>query len=182
MTQTPTTWDTHAHVIDNRFPLTRDRDYTPKPAPLADYLAMLDRHGIARGVLVQPSVYGFDNRCLLDALDRADGRLVGVAVPAASSSRREIQALHRRGVRGVRCNLVNSGGLEPEVLLRWQPVLQELGWHVELQIAVTETTDLRAFLEPFKVPIIIDHIGRPQPGRLDPSEPGLNRLVQLVEA
>jgi predicted TIM-barrel fold metal-dependent hydrolase len=82
----------------------------------------------------------------------------------------------------VRCNLVNAGGLEPEVLLRWQPVMQQLGWHIAFQIAAGETADLRAFLEPFTVPIVIDHMGRPKPGRVDPSEPGLNHLVELIKA
>src|SRR5688572_33484821 len=83
-------WDTHAHVIDHRYPFADGRDYTPDPASLEDYLAMLDRNGIERGVLVQPSFYGFDNRCLLDALDRADGRLVGVIVPDPETPSREL--------------------------------------------------------------------------------------------
>jgi predicted TIM-barrel fold metal-dependent hydrolase len=77
---------------------------------------------------------------------------------------------------------VNAGGLQPDVLLRWQPTLAELGWHIAFQIAVGGVADLRAFLEPFTVPIVIDHMGRPEPGRADPSEPGVNRLVELVKA
>jgi predicted TIM-barrel fold metal-dependent hydrolase len=109
-------WDCHAHVIENteRYPLWSGRGYDPPIAALDDYLAFLDRNGIARGVLVQPSVYGFDNRCLLDALERADGRLRGIAVPAPDTSAAEMEAMHRFGVRGVRCNLINAGGLSME--------------------------------------------------------------------
>lgn len=73
-------WDCHAHVFEDPriYPLASLRSYDPPPAPLEAYLEMLDRCGLARGILVQPSVYGFDNRCLLDALDRAQGRLLGV--------------------------------------------------------------------------------------------------------
>ena len=173
-------WDTHAHVIDPRYPFAPSRDYTPEPASLEDYLSMLDRNGIERGVLVQPSFYGFDNRCLLDALDRADSRLAGVIVPDPETPARELEALHSRGVRGVRCNIVNSGGLRPDAVLNWQPVLRELGWHVAFQIIVDDIPDLRAFLDPFTVPIVIDHMGRPR--SLDPAAPGVARLIELVRA
>ena len=171
-------WDTHAHVIDHRYPFADGRDYTPDPCPLEDYLAMLDRNGFERGVLIQPSFYGFDNRCLLDALDRADGRLVGVMVPAPATTGRDLEALHSRGVRGVRCNLVNSGGLQAEAVLHWQPALRELGWHVAFQIIVDDMPNLRAFLEPFTVPVVIDHMGRPRD--LDPAAPRVAQLIELV--
>lgn len=170
-------WDCHAHVIGDpvRYPLSPGRSYDPPPAPLDAYLALLDRRGIAGGVLVQPSVYGFDNRCMLDALDRADGRLLGVAVPAPGSSPRDLEAIHRRGVRGVRCNLLNPGGLDPEIVLGWQPVMREMGWHVALHIEVETVGDLRAYLERFDVPVVIDHMGRPEPGRFHPGQ-----LVECV--
>jgi 2-pyrone-4,6-dicarboxylate lactonase len=178
----PPLWDAHAHVIEDpsRFPLSPGRGYDPPHAPLDDYLAMLDRHGIHRGVLVQPSVYGFDNRCMLDALDRADGRLVGVAVPAPDASPADLEALHRRGVRGVRCNLLDPGGIRLDAAVRWQPILRELGWHVAIQLAVEGTADMDALLDGFDVPVVIDHMGRPSPGRTDPSGRGVRRLVDLV--
>ena len=148
-------WDAHAHVIGDPdlFPFSPGRSYTPPPAPLSAYLAMLDRHGLAHGVLVQPSVYGVDNGCLLDALDRAGGRLFGVVVPPADACARDLEAMHRRGVRGVRCNLINPGGLSPETVVAWAPVLRALGWHVELHVAVEALANLRAFVGQFGVPV-----------------------------
>ena len=157
------TWDCHAHVIGDpaQYPLAPGRSYDPPLAPLEAYLSFLGGHGIARGLLVQPSVYGFDNRCMLDALDRANGRLVGVAVPSPDSTPRDLEALHLRGVRGVRCNRLNPGGLAPDVVLRWRPQLREMGWHVALHMAVGDTSGLRAYLERFELPVAIDHMGRP---------------------
>lgn len=177
-------WDCHAHVIGDpsRYPLSPGRSYDPLTAPLDQYLAMLNRHGIAHGVLVQPSVYGFDNSCLLDALDRAGGRLLGVAVPPPDSTTREFEAMHRRGVRGVRCNLLNPGGLAPETVIGWQPMLRELGWHIELHIAIEAIADLRAFLERFDIPVVIDHMGRPKSYGLDPAAAQPSQLVDLVRA
>ena len=175
-------WDCHAHVFGDpgRYPPSPGADYDPPPAPLGAYLRMLDDHGLARGVLVQPSVYGFDNRCLLEALDRAEGRLLGVAVPAPDTLAGELEAMHRRGVRGVRCNLLNSGGLAPEVAVDWQPVLASLGWHVALQVDVGRIADLRAYLERFSVPVVVDHMGRPRAWHADPAAPGPRQLIDLV--
>ena len=163
-------WDCHAHVIGDRarYPLAPGRSYDPPDAPLETYLAMLDRRGIARGVLVQPSVYGDDNRCMLDALDRAGARLAGIAVPAPGSSPRDLEAMHARGVRGVRCNVLNPGGLDPEIVVKWQPVLRQLGWHVVLHIDVTAIAGLRAWLTGFGIPVVIDHMGHPPLGRQVP--------------
>jgi predicted TIM-barrel fold metal-dependent hydrolase len=175
-------WDCHAHVIGDpaRFPFVPGRAYTPAPASLDAYLSMLDRHGVARGVLVQPSVYGFDNTCLLEALDEAGGRLCGIAVPPPDARARDLESMHRRGVRGVRVNAVNPGGLPIDVVIGWQPVLRALGWHVELQVAIDDVPDLAALVRRFDVPVAIDHMGRPRAGRLDPAAGRLRELVDLV--
>jgi predicted TIM-barrel fold metal-dependent hydrolase len=141
---------------------------------------MLDRYGLARGVLVQPSVYGFDNRCMLEALDRADGRLIGIAVPDPNSSPGDLEEMHRRGVRGVRCNLLNPGGLSAGAVVAWLPVLRAMDWHVELHVDVEAIGDLKAYVERFGIPVVIDHMGRPPPGEARPDSPGLSRLVDLV--
>src|ERR1700736_6951747 len=81
----PDACDTHAHVFGpaDPFPYADDRSYTPPDAPLAKYLAMLDRIGFARGVLVQGSAHGRDNSAMLDAVRRRPDRLRGVAVADA---------------------------------------------------------------------------------------------------
>jgi len=166
------------------FPFRDGRGYTPSPASLEAYLAMLDRYGVAQGVLVQPSVYGYDNRCLLDALDRASGRLSGIVVPSPDASSRDFEEMHKRGVRGVRSNLINPGGLRPDVVAGWQSVMRDLGWRVELHIATEEIPDLAGFVAQFGVPVVIDHMGRPTPGRtsLSPVSPALRQLIDLVRA
>ena len=61
--------DTHVHVFDPwRFPYVSHRAYTPGAATAADLLRHLERVGCGRVVCVQPSVYGTNNACLLDAL------------------------------------------------------------------------------------------------------------------
>ena len=175
-------WDAHAHVIGDarEYPFSPGRSYTPPPASLDAYLALLDRFGIARGVLVQPSVYGHDHRCLLDALDRARGRLRGVAVPAGDATTRDLEDLHERGIRAVRCNLINPGGLPPAVVATWQPALRAMGWHVELHLAIDRFAGWIEIVQAFDIPVVIDHMGRPSPGAVDPRSPALAELIDLV--
>ena len=175
-------WDAHAHVIGDprEYPFAPGRAYTPQPASLDDYLAMLDRHDIARGVLVQPSVYGHDHRCLVDALARAGGRLRGIAVPSPDAGSADLEAFHELGIRGVRCNLINPGGLSPDVVLAWQPALRALGWHVEFHVSVDQQPGWENLIERFEVPVVIDHMGRPTPESLDPRSPAVAQLIALV--
>ena len=176
----PGAWDTHAHVIGDidRYPLWSGHTYEPPRASLHDYLALLDRCGVQYGVLVQPSVYGFDNSCMLDALDAAPTRLFGIAVPAPDTTARDLEAMHRGGVRGIRCNLIQPGGLSPDVIAQWQAVLRELGWHVELQLQVDRVSDLRTFTTRFAVPVVIDHMGRPADAAIDAA----SELIAMVRA
>lgn len=168
--------DHHAHVVEDsaHFPLWSGRSYDPPLAPLEKYLALLDALGLEHGVLVQPSVYGYDNRCLLDALDRARGRLQGIVVPAPGTSAQELEAMHNRGARGVRCNLLLPGGLSLNEVRGWTPVMRELGWQVQLHISI-DRSDPQPFVE-LGVPVVIDHMGRPE------SNAGEQRIIDLIRA
>jgi hypothetical protein len=64
----PGTTDCHHYVYDHRYPAFSDTIKRPDDATPHDYRGLMRRLGIRRQVLVQPSAYGADNRCLLDAL------------------------------------------------------------------------------------------------------------------
>ena len=66
----PGTTDCHVHIIGpaDKYPMVPNRTYTPPAATVAQLKAMHARLGISRTVLVQPSFYGTDNSCMLDAL------------------------------------------------------------------------------------------------------------------
>ena len=135
--------DCHCHVFGPaaRFPYAEPRSYTPDDAPLEAYLALLDRLGFDRGVLVQPSAYGRDNRAMLDALACEPKRLRGVAVGGAELSTATLSQWHMAGVRGLRANEFRRDGkpyyqngvslAEVEPLL---PAIADLGWHLQLWI------------------------------------------------
>ena len=97
----PGAWDCHTHVFGPyaRFPLAAERSYTPPKATTEDYLAMLDRAGLAHGVLVHPSAYGPDHAALYDALERTGTRLRGTGVATAETPESEFARMHRCGVQ-----------------------------------------------------------------------------------
>src|SRR5258707_2093324 len=99
--------DCHAHICGPAatFPYAHERIYTPPDATITDYLNLLSSLGVDRAVLVQPSVYGTDNRALLEALQTAGPGVRGIAVVDAAISAADIASLHRAGIRGVRLNL-----------------------------------------------------------------------------
>jgi predicted TIM-barrel fold metal-dependent hydrolase len=63
--------DCHFHVFGpaGRYPHNQsDLRYAPPHAPVGDFLALAAKLGLERFVFVQPSAYGRDNRCMLDAM------------------------------------------------------------------------------------------------------------------
>jgi predicted TIM-barrel fold metal-dependent hydrolase len=175
-------WDCHIHAIGDpaRFPLAADRGYTPALVPIEAYVDLMDRLGIARAVLVQPSIYGTDNRAMVDALARHPDRFRGVAVVGANVADAELDALHAQGVRGVRANLLNRGGISLDDAVSLAPRLADRGWHLQLQVDVS-TFDAFDAVVRLPVDLVVDHFGyMPIGKRAD--EPGFRRLVALVEA
>lgn len=177
----PGAWDTHIHAIGavDRFPLAPERSYTPAQVPIEAYVALMSRLGIAHAVLVQPSVYGTDNRAMVDALLRYPERFRGVAVVDPGIGDGELRALHDAGVRGVRANLLNRGGISfaDACTLAWR--FADLGWHLQLQIDVSTFDRFDAIAE-LPVDVVIDHMGYMSAGK-GATNPGFLRLLKLVE-
>jgi predicted TIM-barrel fold metal-dependent hydrolase len=166
----PGAFDCHTHVFGafDRFPLAADRAYTPGPAGVAQLRDQLDALGIEHVVLVQPSPYGSDNSCLLDALSQLGPRARGVAVVDPGAADADLRALHRAGVRGVRVNLHSRGAgrsisdLLPAIGERVAP----LGWHVQVFAGADTLLEAAGTIAGMPVPVVIDHLGLlPGPGR-----------------
>jgi predicted TIM-barrel fold metal-dependent hydrolase len=183
----PGACDCHTHIFGPRaqFPFTPQRSYTPGDASLEELLALQRDLHLDRVVIVQPSVYGTDNSCTVDALRRLDGRGRAVAVIADDITQAELDALHRAGVRGVRLNLATAGVSDPDVARRRLAAttarIAPLNWHVQIYTDMAVIAALQADLETLKVPLVIDHFGGAQaaPG---PTQPGFAALLALVRA
>ncbi len=176
--------DCHVHVIGpkNRYPLARKRTYTPKDALLTDLRAMLARLGLERVVLIQPSIYGTDNSCMMDAIDALDGKARGVAMLPADAAAAELDDLHRRGIRGLRVNIA-SGAMNPldvvrERLIAAARLCDRNDWHVQLFLPAHAIVPLSKTLLVLPVPVVIDHFALVPPGEAGAeARDGLLRLL-----
>jgi predicted TIM-barrel fold metal-dependent hydrolase len=151
------TCDCHFHVFDEGATLAPLRSYTPAPAEFADWQALADKVGIARGVVVQPSVYGQDNSVLLATLAAAPDRLRGVVVIGPDTPSSEVARLHEAGVRGVRVNLRNKAGLGLNSVPELARLTCDYGWHLVFQIGPGEVALVADIAAQHDVAVVIDH-------------------------
>ncbi len=92
----------HAYEPQARFPFPPGRRLHAD-APIEAYETMLARLGTERSVIVQPSAYGIDNSCTLDAIARMGlARARGIAVTRPDASVEEFERLHAGGIRAMR--------------------------------------------------------------------------------
>ena len=180
-------WDCHAHVFGpyDRFPLAADRSYTPPEAPATAYGELLERLGLAHGVLVHPSAYGEDHSLLLHALS-SHPNFRGVIVAQKQTSL-ELGRLRDHGVRGARFshrsgaggNFAGSASLDDLMALAGD--LTDAGLHAELWTDCKVLPDIAARLRTLPIDVVIDHMGGfDVAAGID--EPGFRCLLSLVES
>jgi predicted TIM-barrel fold metal-dependent hydrolase len=175
--------DCHVHVIGpkRRFPLPRERRYTPMDAPVGALAAMLKRLGVERVVLVQPSFYGTDNACMLDAMTRLKSAR-GVAVLPDEVPEAELDAMDEQGIRGLRVNIASSGPASPESIAHAAKAAAKLcernSWHVQMFVAANAIEPLAPVLADFPVTSVLDHFGLIAPGSTNGAIRPLLRLLE----
>lgn len=159
------TCDTHSHVFGppDHYPLDAGRGYTPFIATVEDYLRVMDAYGIGRAVLVQPSVYGFDNSALLDSLSQAPDRFRGIAVISPDEPDQAFETADRAGVRGIRINSRNPAGLTMKDFLRAAMRVRAWRWHVQLQASAEEIIENAGVILESPVPVVLDHFAFVKP-------------------
>ncbi|HEX6841738.1 MAG TPA: amidohydrolase family protein [Stellaceae bacterium] len=177
----PLAADCHIHIYDSRFPTAPNAILLPPDARIDNYLAVQRRLGTARTVLVQPSTYGIDNRCMLQALARMGADARGIAVVDAEVSDVELRRLAAAGVRGIRFNFAMAGAGAGVALL--EPLsarVAELGWHVQLNIKGDQIVQLEPLLARLTSAIVFDHLARipPESGVDHPAFAVVQRLLQ----
>jgi predicted TIM-barrel fold metal-dependent hydrolase len=166
----PQSCDTHFHVFGpaERYPYGSDLRYAPPQAPLKDYLAhMRQLGGFERFVFVQPSAYGRDNDCMLDAMrEVGTARCRGIVDVDENAPDAELARLHALGVRGVRVNVSPvhppEGGLAARLLPRIDRLERrcaELGWQLDFLLPGWLTLELMERLGKLKVDYTLAHMG-----------------------
>lgn len=177
--------DCHMHIFGppDRYPPSPARTYTPVPAYLPEYRAVADALGLERTVVVQPSAYGSDNSCTLDAVAEIGPSARAVVGIDASTSDDELKAMHARGARGVRLNAASRGlddigeigALADAIAGRIAP----LGWHLQIFTNLSVIKGLAPRLGSMPVPVVFDHmaLARAESG---PDQAGFDTLCDLL--
>lgn len=173
--------DCHTHVFESSYPLSPARGYTPPDSTLADMLRMHGQLGIERVVFTQPSVYGIDNSAILDAMAELRDKARAVVALDMSVTEDELADLEARGVRGVRLNLDNKGGMpiDLEDVPRLAERIAGLGWHLEFLFAGPDLVELAPLFRSLPVPISIGHFGY-MPAAEGTDYPPFKMLLELV--
>jgi len=177
--------DCHVHVFGpvSQYPYDPARTYTPAPASLSDLVSWHRDLGITRVVIVQPSPYGTDNTCLLDALRQLGDSGRGVAVINDATPDDALWSMQRAGVRGVRVNLETAGvhdtALARRTLQRAAERVTPLGWHVQTYVNLETFAALTDVLAELPTMLVVDHFGRASAAR-GVSQPGFNVLLEAV--
>ena len=181
----PGACDCHLHVFGPlaRYPYASDRAYSPPEASFETYrTSVMERLGLGRAVLVQPSVYSTDNRAMLAAMaaDREGGgpSFRSVAV-IGDENEAALADLHQAGVRGVRVNRLFPGAEEADDLDRLAARIAPFGWHLQILIDVSEAPDRVRRLGDLPVPVVIDHLGH-MPAARGRDHPGFQALLGLL--
>lgn len=180
----PGSTDCHFHIFGpyDRFPLDPGRHYDPEPASLEDYRRVAGALGIERMVVVQPSVYGTDNRCTLDAVARfGRDRARAVAVVDEGVEQAALEAMRDQGVVGLRFNAVSGNGTPLDQLDALARRCASLGWHLQIYAEGAQLPDLAPRLARLPVEVVVDHMGGVRTG--DGLEaPGFQALLRLLES
>lgn len=174
------TCDTHMHIYDRRYPKAPTALMEPPDALVADYTKVRERLGIERTIFVQPTTYGTDHRCVLEAMAAIGSSARGVATVDASVTDAELDRLTRLGMRGARFHMLPGGALPWDMLETVAARVATFGWHIQLQLDGRDLPEREAMLKRLPGILVIDHVGK----FLEPvptDHPGFQILVGLVE-
>lgn len=184
----PLACDTHFHVFGpkEKYPYGTALRYTPPFAPLEEYLQLADQLCIERMVFVQPSAYGRDNACMLEAMAKIGDRCRGIVDIEDDMPEPELERLHALGVRGIRINTSPyksyEAGFSAKIIARLKPLaerVKRIGWHLQFLSPGWLVQELIPALRELPVPYVIDHMGL-FPATQGVEQPGFQELLKLI--
>ncbi|MEY3754677.1 MAG: hypothetical protein RLY27_1278 [Pseudomonadota bacterium] len=181
--------DSHFHIFGpaEKYPYGSDLRYAPPEAPWNSYQELATLLGISRFVLVQPSAYGRDNRCMLDVMQTLDKNSCrGVVDIDENITDLEILKMNALGVRGVRINVSPIFPLTPGLADKMIPRIeklekrcQEIGWHLDFLLPGWLTAELLPVMRRLTIPFSMAHLGM-NLAKDGVDAPGFKALLELI--
>jgi predicted TIM-barrel fold metal-dependent hydrolase len=179
--------DCHTHIFGDprRFPFATGRTYTPESASVAEMRSLHRALRTERVVIVQPSVYGTDNSCTLDAIRQLGPNARGIAVIDDSISDAALNDMYSGGIRGIRINLATTGQTDPELGRRRFTAavarIRDRKWHIQMFTQLSVIAALQKEIAASPVPVVFDHFGGAQAAG-GTSQAGFDVLLDLVRS
>lgn len=181
-------------AIDSQFHVLGPADkYPVRPGaayemPSATWEAARRVHaalGFSRGIVVQTTTYGADHSVVLDALAALGPGYQGCANALVFETADDayLDKLHAAGVRGARFSFRQALGavLTREAFDRAVGKLRELGWYMKIQPEQSGIIESAHWFEKLDLPILIDHMGRPDAALGPQRDPNIARLRELLQ-
>lgn len=176
--------DCHMHIYGTLedYPSAPDTPFQPVPGGSIDYyMELMATLGLSRAVVVQPSAYGTDNSCTMDALRLLGDRGRAVVVVDEKATDAELQTLTDSGARGLRFFMLPGGVLTWEKLAPMTARVADFGWHIQLQMDGRFLHEREAEIMALPCSVVIDHNGKfLEP--VDVDHPGFAALCRLIDA
>jgi len=92
--------------------------------------------------------------------------------------------MHKRGVRGVRLNLVTlgerHGGDRAKLVRDYAKLLAPLGWHLQIFANAPLLSQIKDSILDCEVPVVIDHMGLPDAAQ-GVAQPGFQLILNLLK-
>jgi predicted TIM-barrel fold metal-dependent hydrolase len=183
----PGACDCHTHIFGDprQYPWFSGRTYTPESASVAEMRALHKALHMDRVVIVNPSVYGPDNSCTLDAVKQLGPGARAVAVIDEKTSAAQLDDMAHRGVRGIRLNFENFGQTNPDGARKAFDIavgrVARRQWHIQIYTRLAVIEGLHEQIMAAPVPVVLDHFGGAK-ASLGAGQPGFDTMLDLVRS
>jgi predicted TIM-barrel fold metal-dependent hydrolase len=176
--------DCHVHTFDpQHFPFSPARPYTPEPVSVEELRSLHRALRMSRVLVVQTTVYGTDNRGVLDAMKQLGSRARGVAVIDEKTPDSALDEMDRAGIRGIRLNLETAGQIDPEIgRKRFQAAVERIKgrkWHIQIYARLSVIEGIKDLVAAAPMPVVFDHFGGVV-AALGADQPGFSSLMTLI--
>ena len=150
--------DCHFHIFDAPSIQVPERSYSAPLASLAEYRHLQKQLGIQRSVIVQPSIYGTDNRTTMSVC-QSDPHCKAVVVIDEHVSDTQLAAYAKGGAVGCRVNLLFASGVNHGSLRSLAKRIAAFDWHLQILADISQFDGLSSLIPQMPVPVILDHMG-----------------------
>jgi predicted TIM-barrel fold metal-dependent hydrolase len=180
------TIDSQFHVLGplDKYPIRAGAAYQ---MPSATWQALRRAHdalGIRRGVIVQTTTYGADHSVVLDGLAALGPGYKACANALVFQEKDDayLEQLDKAGVGGARFSFRQALGavLSKKDMDHALGRMRELGWYMKVQPEQTGIAESAEHIENVKLPVLIDHMGRPDVS-LGLNDPNVRKTIELLK-